>query len=483
MFSNRKYLFLSILLLTGIVQTGFAAMADWQPYPREAWPWAAIDTSYVTFPANFLFGFALHEYQNSGAENLPYCNWATWEKEGHIENGYKSGISCDFWHRYPEDVQNIVKIGGSACKFPIDWSSIEPQKGHINEDALKHYDDVINTMIAAGVQPVLDLYHFVCPQWFEAAGAWSKEENIQHFVKFSELVFKRYGDRVHTWVTIVEPNTLALQGYILGSFPPGHIVDYQGAAEALKNMIKAHLAVYKKIKSLPNGDKAEVGWVHIHLPFQGYYVWDNLVDKAAHFNYLLNTVLLNFYETGKFSFYIPLLANVEFEDHDFLTSMDYMGLEYYSNVLIRNFQPSCCDNEIMTDMQYPIYAEGLYRAVETFTKFNKPIYIMEFGIGDARDDRREIYIKRYLYALYKAMQDFHADVRGVFYWTLTDNFEWEKGPEQKFGLYEVDFKTQKRTLRNGAKCISQFFPHARDGFIEKQQASLSATNTAAAAAA
>jgi beta-glucosidase len=163
--------------------------------------------------------------------------------------------------------------------------------------------------------------------------------------------------------------------------------------------------------------------------------------------------------------------------------MDYFGLNYYSDVVIRNFQPSCYDGEEMTDMQYATYPTGCYRAIETVSKLGLPIYITEFGIGDTRDDRRETYIKRYLYAIYKAMQDFHADVRGVFYWTLTDDFEWEKGPEQKFGLYEVDFKTQKRTLRKGAKCITQFFPHARDGFIEKQQASLSATNKAAAAAA
>jgi beta-glucosidase len=473
MLFNRKNLLLSALLFTGIVQTGYASMANWQPHARESWPWAAIDTSHATFPADILFGFSLVEYQNSGAENeyLHEGNWAYWEKQGNIENGHKSGISSDFWHRYPEDIQNIVKIGGNACKFPIDWSAVEPQKGHINEDALKHYDDVVNAMIAAGVKPVLEFHHFVHPQWFEEAGAWSKEENIQDFVNFCELVFKRYSDRVDTWCTIVEANTIALQGYILGSFPPGNVGDYQGAAEALKNMLKAHIAVCKRCKSLPNGDKAQMGLAQQHLPFQAHHVWDKVVDLALNFNYLLNTVLLNFYETGKFSFYIPLLADVEFEDKDILTSMDYMGLNYYSDVLVRNFQPSCSDDEIMTDMQYPIYAEGFYRAVETFAKFGKPIYITEFGISDARDDRREIYIKRYLYALYKAIQDFHADIRGVFYWTLTDSFEWEKGPEQKFGLYEVDLKTQKRTLHKGAKCITQFFPHARDNFTAKQQQS------------
>ena len=104
----------------------------------------------------------------------------------------------------------------------------------------------------------------------------------------------------------------------------------------------------------------------------------------------------------------------------------------------------------MTDMPYTIYPEGLYRALRRVKSINKPIIITENGIADSKDDRRGLFIKRYIYAVNKAIED-DIDVRGYFYWSLMDNFEWAEGYDMKFGLYEVDFKTQERKLREGSK--------------------------------
>ena len=99
---------------------------------------------------------------------------------------------------------------------------------------------------------------------------------------------------------------------------------------------------------------------------------------------------------------------------------------------------------------YTIYAEGFYRALHQVSVLNKPIIVTENGIADKVDDKREKYINEYLYALFRALED-GIDIRGYYYWSLLDNFEWAFGYDMKFGLYEVDFKTQKRTLREGAK--------------------------------
>ena len=104
----------------------------------------------------------------------------------------------------------------------------------------------------------------------------------------------------------------------------------------------------------------------------------------------------------------------------------------------------------MTDMPYTIYAEGFYRALHQASILNKPIIVTENGIADLKDANRAKYIEQYLYALSKAIED-GLDIKGYYYWSLLDNFEWAFGYDMKFGLYEVDFKTQKRTLREGAK--------------------------------
>jgi beta-glucosidase len=426
---------------------------------RDAWEWDTIDTSQVVFnKSNFLFGVAIAEYQNSGAKNLPDCNWAAWEKKGStIKNNQTSQVACDFWNRYKDDINLITDLGCNACRLSIDWSKIEPQQGQFDRSAIQHYHDVIDALLSKGVVPMVTLHHFVHPQWFEEMGAFEKEENIPFFVRFCELVFGEFSSQVRLWCPINEPGPFVLCGYILGTFPPGRIYALSVAGEVLKNLLKAHIAVYKALKKLPYGADAHIGFIHQYLNMDGYYLWDKAMVNILPFRYVLNSAILDFLKTGIFSFKQMLVFGAEFEDQDIKTSMDFIGLNYYSEAIVRNFKPGCYDNEIMTDMPYAIYAEGFYTAIKEMAQFGKPLYITENGIADVRDDRRELFIKRYLYALSKAMKDFNADVRGYFYWTLMDNFEWDNGRLYKFGLYSTDFATQKRCLRSGAQCIKQFF--------------------------
>ena len=107
-------------------------------------------------------------------------------------------------------------------------------------------------------------------------------------------------------------------------------------------------------------------------------------------------------------------------------------------------------SDIMTDMPYTIYPEGLYRAIHQVKSIGKPIIITENGIADAKDDRRALFIRRYIFAMNRALNE-GIDIKGYFYWSLMDNFEWAEGYDMKFGLYEVDFDTQNRKLREGSK--------------------------------
>jgi len=346
-----------------------------------------------------------------------------------------------------------------AYRFSAEWSKIEPREGEFDDAALQHYREVCDALLAAGLTPMVTLHHFTHPLWFEQKGAFEKAENIALWIRFSERVFQALHEKVNLWCTINEPEVFASQGYFQGVFPPGK-KDPPLTGVVLKNLLAAHTEVYQALKKLPGGDKAKIGLVKNIFQFDPYRRW-NFFDwmLARRFNYLFTDTIIEFFKTGEFKTATPGLMNVQYANAAAPHTLDFIGLNYYSHMHLK-FQWSLKEffkfehrpDEIMTDMPYPIYAEGFYRALQTVAQLGKPIYITENGIADAKDDRRELFIRRYLYAMSQAIKD-GCDVRGYFYWSLLDNFEWAEGYEMKFGLYEVDFKTQQRRLRDGAKAF------------------------------
>ena len=421
-----------------------------------------------------LMGVAWAEFQNSG-DTLKDSQWNAWQnfkRKGSptIHGKQKSGSSCDHWNRYVDDIKLVKELGFNACRFSLDWSMIEPIQGKFNQAAIDHYHAEIDHMLKQNITPMVTMHHFVHPQWFEALGAFEKLENIKIFQNFCIKIFKEFNSKVKLWCTINEPAPFVFQGYINKAFPPG-ICDLQKAGEVLRNMLIAHVLVYRTLKAMPGGDQAYIGLVHQYLTFEPYNDW-NIVETVPTWflNYVFNDVILDFLKTGEFLFKIPSLlpfgANLSINDDvkilfpelslETLPYFDFIGLNFYSRVVVQQVfwnifsqgavVPSCKPGEVMTDMPYPMYADGLYKAIVDVAQFGVPIYITENGIADAKDDRRETFFKDYLSVVSKALEDGY-DIRGWFYWSLMDNFEWNEGFIPRFGLYHVDFDTQVRTLR------------------------------------
>jgi beta-glucosidase len=191
------------------------------------WDWDKIDQSDLFFPKEFLFGTATAEYQNSGAETCKMSNFALWELEvdekgnPRIVNGDQSGLSCDHYHRYKEDIALMKNIGCNSYRFSIEWSLIEPEEGKFSKEGIDHYIDVCNELIKAGITPMVTLHHFSHPIWFEEKGGWMKEENIAYFVRYAKFVFEHLQDKVSLWATINEPSVVGFMSYLYGKFPPG----------------------------------------------------------------------------------------------------------------------------------------------------------------------------------------------------------------------------------------------------------------------
>lgn len=474
MIFHKKLLFLAIFSLFGSCYNSINSINlqennnfDWSK--ELIWDWCQIDTSQVKFEKDFLWGVATAAYQVEGGcgkksetgQNLPHINnWFFWERNQKLE---PASSACDHYSNSIQDIELIKNLGVKAYRFSVEWSAIEPVEGQFDQEVINHYKEFCAALRFNGIEPMVTLHHFTNPVWFQALGHFEKEENIKYFTRFSLRMFEELKDSVTMWCTINEPSVYIFGGYIRGVFPPGYKANFNLAGKVLKNLLIAHCEVYKTLKNRSQelNIKSKIGFAHNILQFDPYY--NSSLEKiiCANMTNCLSNSVVNFFKTGKFefNFFAQLLGNftrvgaaINYTDLEAPQCLDFFGLNYYCNVLLvdfKNLSEGYRLGEIKTDMPYPIRAEGFYRALMQLKDIKVPIYITENGIADAKDDRRELWTQRYIYALYKAMHE-GVNVKGFFYWSLMDNFEWDFGYKMKFGLYEVDMQTKERKLRPGA---------------------------------
>ncbi len=467
----------AVLLGAGLV--GLLASLAWARRravedPEPLWDWGALEpeTDAVTFPEpGFLWGTASAAHQVEGGHTAN--NWARWERDpgpkgkGRIQNGDVAGAACEHWDRYPEDLDRMVEeLGVDSYRFSLSWSKIEPEPGVFDEDAIQHYHDVIDACRARGLVPMVTLHHFTHPLWFEDLGSFEDAGNIAHIARFTARVFREYGAKVPYWCTFNEPGPFSVMGWGLGVFPPGK----QSPAllgRVIRNLCAAHVEMVRTIRGLPHGADVHVGLVKNIFQMDpwrpGNPVHRLLCDVADH---VYNESILGFLRTGRVRIQLPGLVSID-EQLDGPRG-DFVGLNYYANLLLDPlmnreppFEAHSRPGQIMTDMPYTIYAEGFHKALHRIGTVGLPVYVTENGIPDARDDRRATWIRRYLYAMRKAMDE-GVDVRGFYYWSMLDNFEWAEGYQMRFGLYVVDFTTQERRLRDGARPFIETIRRSRE---------------------
>lgn len=462
---------LALLAVLWIVGVGVLS----RRHPEPQWDWGEIDTSDLDFPPDFIWGTATAAHQVEGGNTQN--NWSRWETQvdangkPRVHDGVPSGAAAEHWERYPEDIGWMRnELGVGSYRFSVEWSRIEPEQGRFDADAIAHYHALIDALIEAGITPMITLHHFTNPLWFEDLGAFEHEENIAHFVRFSQAMFAEYGAKVPRWCTINECAPYAVMGYGLGVFPPG-VKNWRRMAHVLHHLMVAHTQVYDAIKAMPGGTEAEVGLVKNVFQFDPLHRWNPLhwamcrVMDGAY-----NESIIGYIRDGVFKVHVPTQVRLEVAHPEAVGKTDFIGLNYYANLIISlfmktepPFEPNIRKGQVVTDMPYAIYAEGFHQALMRLDTIGKPIIVTENGIADDRDDRRALWIQRYLYAMSQAMRD-GCDVRGYHYWSLLDNFEWAEGYQMRFGLLEVDYATQARRLRQGSRAyvdvISRFRPDA-----------------------
>lgn len=451
----------------------------------------------------FRFGVSSSATQiEDGNVHTDWYRWTQPEPEGmgrspfvgDAVNGYTEAIA---------DIDLIEEMNLDSYRFSIEWARIEPARGEIDEEALAHYGEFIDELVARDIRPVVTIHHFSNPVWVDdpqdpecvngpsdanLCGLDDPEGGglvVDAMADHAGLLAERYGDRVDEWVTINEPMVYMLFAQAFGAGPPGNahlLTDFERFQEAQRNLISAHAAMYEAIKakdtvdSTGDGAASSVGMAtssKIYVPVRDGEVSDDPRDAEAverlrrFFEY---TVLDAVWEGG----YDSDLDGVIDEEHpEWAGTLDWLGIQLYDRIGVSDpgdepsettmpvvnvdtcSGPPCLplldETYFVPDMGYETSPQGLYTVLtKTSERYEGlPLVVTESGIATNSGTRRAEMVVRALEQIERVRHE-GVDVRGYYHWSLMDNFEWLEGYTPKFGLYSVDLETMERVPTEAA---------------------------------
>jgi beta-glucosidase len=408
------------------------------------------------FPRGFLWGTATSSHQVEG--NNTNNNWWAWEQRpGRILNGHKSELACDWWSgRWREDFDRAADAGQNAHRLSIEWSRIQPVPDRWDEAALDRYRLMLRGLQERGMLPLVTLHHFSDPLWLADKGGWEDPAVVELFAAYVRKTVEALKEYVSYWVTINEPNVLAASSYVFGDFPPGE-KSLGKAINVMTNLARAHAAAYQAIHKIQMEARVSIALqIRPFIPAKSKSPLDRL---AAGF---LNSAFNDFFPRALTSGMMRLSAWRKAVP-EAKNTLDYLGINYYTREYVA-FTPHA--NQAFSRRSFAKEAElsptgflandplGLFETLKWARGFNLPIVITENGVEDAEDTLRPRYLLEHLHQIWRAVNE-NYPIKGYFHWTLVDNFEWERGWTQRFGLWELDVATQTRRKRPSADLYAE----------------------------
>lgn len=443
----------------------------------------------MKFPKDFLFGAASASYQVEGAWNEDgkgVSNWDVFSKiPGKTFENTNGDVAVDQYHRYKEDVRMMAEIGLESYRFSISWPRIIPDgDGEVNQKGLDYYNNLIDECLKYGIVPFVTLYHWDLPQVLEECGGWTNKRTVDAFVKYANVCYKAFGDRVKHWITFNETVVFCALGYLAGAHPPGIKNDVKKYFQATHNVFTAHAKSVKHYKELRQF--GEIGITHVFGPAFGV---DNTADSefaAYHAN-----------QYGVSWYYDPILKGsypeyvVKYLDEKGFTPdwtsgelqvikeaaecNDFIGLNYYQPQRVMKNTESAAQEatrENSTGAPGNVSFDGVYKTVmmadKKYTKWGWEIspdafldglrmlkadygdikmYITENGLGDEDpiiedvvvDVPRIKYIEEHLRAVKNAISE-GINLKGYYAWSSIDLLSWLNGYKKQYGFIFVDHK-------------------------------------------
>ena len=451
-------------------------------------------------PHDFVWGGATAAYQVEGSTQVDGKGKTMWDDYLKKQGRFSPDPASDFYNRYPEDIRLAKKYGLNAIRVSIASTRIFPEgHGQVNQSGVDYYHKLFKECLDNGIEPYVSLHHFDSPKTLFDNGDWLNRKNIDYFVDYAKFCFNEFKE-VKNWFTINELISLAYSQYIAGTFPPNHHFDVTSAIQAEHNELVAHARVVNLYKEL--GLPGRIGLIHVIQPV--YPISTSTEDKHAAKlqdaflnKFLLDGTFLGYYSDDTMASINEILrlnnAHLDIQDGDLdilakaAKQNDIFGLNYYQNQFIKAYHGES-ENHFngtgdkgtssfkfkgvgetvkkpgvpTTDWDWNIFPQGLYDTLKRISRDYpncKTIYVTENGLGykdkfvspdKIIDDTPRIdFIDQHVAALLKARSE-GVNVQGYFVWSLQDQFSWANGYNKRYGLFYVDFKTQKRYIKRSA---------------------------------
>ncbi len=436
----------------------------------------------MKFPAEFVFGAASSAYQIEGAWNRDGKGESIWDRFAHtpgkIKNGDNGDTACDFYHRFKDDVALMKMLGLHAYRFSVSWPRILPQgRGRVNEKGLDFYKRLVDELLAAGIKPWVNLYHWDLPQGLQDKGGWINRDCMSWFADFSALVAGALGSKVTDWMTLNEPMMAAALGYAFGQHAPG-LKRPLRFFKVIHHLLLGHGLAVKAVKAA--APAAKVGIALDLRPIFPLTPGEKDRQAVQNADTLMRRAFLDPLFKGTYPRLFrkqpwPMRARVKDGDMRIIAApLDYIGINTYTvdrvsyqrgliNIGFSTPEPKPADREYSKDgvqyttMGWEVYPMAIYDVLMMLKRdYDNPVvFVTENGAaftdtvvnGRVHDPKRIDYLKGYLGGVKKAVDE-GANCRGYFVWSFTDNFEWAEGYSKRFGLVYVDYKTQRRIVKD-----------------------------------
>ncbi|HWR16866.1 MAG TPA: family 1 glycosylhydrolase [Terriglobales bacterium] len=411
----------------------------------------------LSFPRGFLWGVSTSAHQFEGHNNRN--QWATWERTGRIRSGHSSRNGCEWWREASRDLTLCRELGLKAIRISVDWGRLEPAEGTWCWDTVYRYRALLEEIHRVGMRPFITLHHFTHPQWFEERGGFNRRSSTARFARFAEFVVSQMGGLCSDWLTFNEPNVYTALGYLFGEFPPGERNQLWKYARVMTNMHRAHAVAYDRIKAVQAD--ASVGIATNWVEFRP--ATPSRPDRflAGLYDSVFNRSTLGLLGSGSMPLPLRMLAS---EVPEVTGKLDFVGLNVYNRLYVKMpsdaasrktggiFVPSDVpQGDHGCELPYgEAFPHAITSAAQAYSILKVPIYITENGVPDRSDRIRPWVIVATLRNVH-ALIEKGVDIRGYFHWSIVDNFEWSEGWTLRFGLYEVDPRTQDRTPRPSAE--------------------------------
>jgi len=416
----------------------------------------------------FLFGVATSSHQNEGNNYLN--NWWHWEVKQNLE---KSGVACNSWVDYREDIKCVKKLECNAYRFSMEWSRIFVEEGKVDNDALARYEDMVDCCLKNEIEPIITLHHFTRPMWFDRKyGGLHNSIVISKFCDYVEVVCKKFGGKVKWWITFNEPMLECVNGYLRGARPPGFKGDFNNMYHAIENIIESHRFAYDIIKKY--NSESMVSIAKNLVDFEKQYNYDPVKSRIEdQVIYNFNWGILDAFYKGDFHYGINL-AGVGMKrtkiNKEWIGKLDFLGINHYNvGYIVIKYSPSNPVDVLLTKkdnhykknaLSWDINPISMRMVIDMVTQRygDIPIMVTESGGCEKTESRTRVNVHNHILENHLSSvleyRKQHKNILGYMWWTLVDNFEWDDGWYPRFGLYKMcrdGIKFERKIKRSGKK--------------------------------